>query len=65
MILHERYFGNLGGDGKVSGMIVELMTAAYGTVEPWLTRRQRWHACPVEHLLGIGRRLPRVSSSWV
>ena len=35
MILHEFYFGNLGGDGKASGTIVDLMKAQYGTVEMW------------------------------
>jgi len=35
MILHEFYFGNLGGDGKVSGTIVDLVKAQYGTVETW------------------------------
>jgi len=35
MILHEFYFGNLGGDGKVSGTIVDLIKARYGTVEAW------------------------------
>src|SRR5262245_25500792 len=35
MILHEFYFGNLGGDGKASGTIVDLIKAQYGTVELW------------------------------
>lgn len=35
MILHEFYFGNLGGDGKVSGTIVDLLKAQYGSVEAW------------------------------
>ena len=35
MILHEFYFGNLGGDGKASGTIVDLIKAHYGTFEAW------------------------------
>jgi Fe-Mn family superoxide dismutase len=35
MILHELYFGNLGGDGKISGAIVPLLTAEYGTMATW------------------------------
>ena len=35
MILHEFYFANLGGDGKASGTIVDLLKAQYGTVETW------------------------------
>src|SRR5215471_19287206 len=35
MILHEFYFGNLGGDGKASGTIVDLIKTQYGTVEMW------------------------------
>ena len=35
MILHEFYFGNLGGDGKASGPIVPLLTAAYGSLAAW------------------------------
>ena len=35
MILHEYYFGNLGGDGKTSGTIVDLIKANYGTLEAW------------------------------
>jgi len=35
MILHEFYFGNLGGDGKVSGTIEDLIKAQYGSVEAW------------------------------
>lgn len=35
MILHEFYFGNLGGDGKASGSIVTLLKAHYGTLESW------------------------------
>jgi Fe-Mn family superoxide dismutase len=35
MILHEFYFGNLGGDGKTSGTIVDLIKAQYGSAEAW------------------------------
>jgi superoxide dismutase, Fe-Mn family len=35
MILHEFYFGNLGGDGKTSGPIVPLLTGAYGSLAAW------------------------------
>lgn len=35
MILHELYFGNLGGDGKPSGAIVQLLTSEYGSLAAW------------------------------
>jgi Fe-Mn family superoxide dismutase len=35
MLLHELYFGNLGGDGKPSGTIVEMLKAHYGSMETW------------------------------
>jgi len=35
MLLHEFYFGNLGGDGKASGTIVEMIKAHYGSLETW------------------------------
>jgi Fe-Mn family superoxide dismutase len=35
MIPHEFYFGNLGGDGKASGTIVDLIKTHYGTYEAW------------------------------
>lgn len=35
MILHEFYFGNLGGDGKASGTIVGLIKTHYGTYQAW------------------------------
>jgi superoxide dismutase, Fe-Mn family len=35
MILHEFYFGNLGGDGKSSGSVVDLIKTHYGSVEAW------------------------------
>jgi superoxide dismutase, Fe-Mn family len=35
MLLHEFYFGNLGGDGKPTGTIVEVIKAQYGSLERW------------------------------
>jgi Fe-Mn family superoxide dismutase len=35
MILHEAYFGNLGGDGKASGAIAAALSAAYGGMGTW------------------------------
>ena len=35
MVLHEVYFGNLGGDGKASGLIVPLLTKEYGSLGVW------------------------------
>jgi superoxide dismutase, Fe-Mn family len=35
MILHEFYFGNLGGDGKASGTIIDLLKSRYGSLEAW------------------------------
>jgi len=35
MVLHEAYFGNLGGDGKISGAIETALSAAYGSVDAW------------------------------
>jgi len=35
MILHELYFGNLGGDGKASGPIVPMLTTKYGSLATW------------------------------
>jgi Fe-Mn family superoxide dismutase len=34
-ILHEQYFGNLGGDGKGSGTIEKALTRAYGSLARW------------------------------
>jgi Fe-Mn family superoxide dismutase len=33
--LHEAYFGNLGGDGKPSGVIAKMLADAYGSMEAW------------------------------
>jgi superoxide dismutase, Fe-Mn family len=35
MILHEHYFANLGGDGKIAGDIKTLLGETYGTVAKW------------------------------
>jgi superoxide dismutase, Fe-Mn family len=35
MLLHELYFGNLGGDGKPSGTAADLLKARYGSLEGW------------------------------
>jgi superoxide dismutase, Fe-Mn family len=35
MILHEQYFGNLGGDGKVAGAIGKRLDAAFGSAARW------------------------------
>jgi len=35
MILHEHYFGNLGGNGKVSGAIQQRLAASYGSFGKW------------------------------
>jgi Fe-Mn family superoxide dismutase len=35
MVLHELYFGNLGGDGKLGGTVGDLIKAEYGSVEAW------------------------------
>ena len=35
MLLHEFYFGNLGGDGKPSGTIADMIKAHYGSLETW------------------------------
>lgn len=35
MILHEHYFGNLGGDGKIAGDIVPLLVDWFSSAETW------------------------------
>ena len=35
MILHEFYFGNIGGDGKSSGTISKLINGHYGSLATW------------------------------
>ena len=35
MLLHEHYFGNLGGDGKASGAVVDMIKAQYGSLDTW------------------------------
>jgi Fe-Mn family superoxide dismutase len=35
MLLHELYFGNLGGDGRMDGAAARLLQAEYGSLEAW------------------------------
>lgn len=35
MILHEKYFGNLGGDGRIAGEIKAAVAASFGGVDTW------------------------------
>jgi Fe-Mn family superoxide dismutase len=35
MILHEFYFGNLGGEGKAAGTVANLINAHYGSLANW------------------------------
>ena len=35
MILHEFYFGNLGGDGKAAGTVANLINSHYGSLANW------------------------------
>jgi len=35
LVLHELYFANLGGDGKASGAVGDLLTASYGSLARW------------------------------
>ena len=35
IVLHDCYFGNLGGDGKPAGTIVDALAAAFGTFANW------------------------------
>ncbi|MEW6733423.1 MAG: Fe-Mn family superoxide dismutase [Acidobacteriota bacterium] len=35
VILHEHYFDNLGGDGKIAGKIADLIKTHWGSVEVW------------------------------
>ncbi|MFT3843267.1 MAG: Fe-Mn family superoxide dismutase [Myxococcaceae bacterium] len=35
VILHEAYFGNLGGDGKASGAIEKALAQSYGSLGAW------------------------------
>jgi Fe-Mn family superoxide dismutase len=35
MILHEQYFGNLGGNGKAGGAIQQKLSASYGSFGKW------------------------------
>ncbi|HTJ16083.1 MAG TPA: Fe-Mn family superoxide dismutase [Steroidobacteraceae bacterium] len=35
VVLHEQYFGNLGGDGKAGGDILAALKKSYGSYEAW------------------------------
>jgi superoxide dismutase, Fe-Mn family len=35
MVLHEQYFGNLGGDGKPGGRLVAMIEQAFGSLATW------------------------------
>jgi Fe-Mn family superoxide dismutase len=35
VILHEHYFGNLGGDGKAGGQVLDAIKQAYGSYDAW------------------------------
>jgi Fe-Mn family superoxide dismutase len=52
-ILHEHYFGNLGGDGKLGGSIEKRLAAQFGTAARW---EEQFRACAMA--LGGG-------SGWV
>ena len=34
-ILHEEYFGNLGGDGKASGTLLQALAKDFGSLDAW------------------------------
>jgi superoxide dismutase, Fe-Mn family len=35
VVLHEQYFGNLGGDGKAGGKVLDLIKQWFGSIENW------------------------------
>lgn len=41
VVLHERYFDNLGGDGKAGGKIDDALKSAYGSFATWETEFRR------------------------
>lgn len=41
VILHEHYFGNLGGDGKPTGAALELIERGFGSYERWRLEFER------------------------
>jgi Fe-Mn family superoxide dismutase len=41
VILHENYFANLGGDGKVSGKVLDLIKEWFGSYEQWEAESKR------------------------
>src|SRR5262249_31481366 len=50
MVLHELYFANLGGNGRLDGSAASLLTAEYGSIDTWehdfRRQRCRWAAAP-------------------
>lgn len=41
VVLHEHYFGNLGGDGKAAGNVLGAIKSAYGTYDAWESEFRR------------------------
>jgi len=41
VVLHEHYFGNLGGDGKAGGNVLGAIKSAYGTYDAWESEFRR------------------------
>lgn len=41
VVLHEHYFGNLGGDGKPDGEIKRALASAFGSLNAWETEFRR------------------------
>jgi Fe-Mn family superoxide dismutase len=41
VILHEHYFGNLGGDGKAAGDVLSAIKQAFGSFDAWETEFRR------------------------
>jgi Fe-Mn family superoxide dismutase len=41
VVLHELYFGNLGGDGKAAGDISSALARSFGSIEAWETEFRR------------------------
>lgn len=41
VVLHEHYFGNLGGDGKTAGEILSSIKSAFGSFDTWETEFRR------------------------
>jgi superoxide dismutase, Fe-Mn family len=41
LVLHEHYFGNLGGDGKPAGDVAKAIGRSFGSVEQWAAEMKR------------------------